>query len=141
MNQNTILDPAAVPKIDPLLIDLLRFTKDPEAPVFGIESARKVLGPHYHDNMHLIDVVKVMESLIARLEQYPEFKLNYRDCMKKALMAPIEGISTRLGDPVFGPTPDTVTSVYVFYDAMVAEMLHILQMAPIGWCRDQLYPE
>ena len=139
--QRTISDPPVVPKIGPVLIDLLRFTKDPEAPVFGIESARKVLGPHYHDNMRLIDVVKVMESLIARLEQYPEFELNYRDCMKKTLMAPIVGISTRLGDPVFGPTPDTVTSVYVFYDAMVAEMLYILRLTPIDWCRDQLYPE
>lgn len=139
--QRAISDPPVVPKIDPVLIDLLRFTKDPEAPVFGIESARKVLGPHYHDNMHLIDVVKVMESLIARLSEHPEFKLNYRDCMRKVLMAPLEGVSTCLGDPVFGPTPATVTSVYAFYDAMVAEMLHILQMAPIGWCRDQLYPE
>ena len=140
--QRTTSDPAIIPKIDPVLIDMLRYTKRPEGTeVFGIEFAKKVLAPHYHDNMRSIDVIKVMESLIVRLAGYPEFKLNYRACMRKVLMAPLEGVSTCLGDPVFGPTKDTIVSVYGFYDAMVAEMLHILQMAPIGWCRDQLYPE
>lgn len=140
--QRTISDPPVVPKIDPVLIDLLRYTKRPDgAGTFGIESAKKVLAPHYHDNMRLIDVVKVMESLIVRLAGYPEFKLSYRECLRKALMAPLEGISTRVGDPVFGPTKDTVITVRMIYDAVVAEIMYIFQMTPIDWCRDQVFPE
>lgn len=123
---------------------LLHFSKRHEEP-FTFKSLQKHLGPDYHPEMRLKDVLIVINNALLEMLKIKEFEVGNRDNVQfEILISPISGLvplskNSRLS--MFGPGLDDGFTIEEFYDKIISEYMHKFMFTNIGWCRDYVFPE
>lgn len=120
---------------------LLRLSKRHDEP-FTIETLRDCLGPIYHDNMRLKDILIVMDTAFREMIKIKQFEIGARPTLYlEIIMSPFNGIFP-LGESIlFGPKLEDKFTIQQFYDKIISDYMHKFMMTNIGWCRDYLFPE
>lgn len=123
------------------LCELLRFSKR-HAESFTVESLRECLGPLYHNNMRLKDILIVMDNAFREMIQIKEFEIGARPTLYlEIIMAPFNGIVPLGESIIFGPKPDEKFTIEEFYNKIIADYMHKFMQTRVDWCREYLFPE
>ena len=116
---------------------LLRYVKATGSDTTWIALREHVLGPIYHREMKLVDVLSVVLQAYELALFEPRFELPGRcTASLDLLLAPIRGSSSL--DVVGPPDVQTQYSVERFYGAMIAKMLSDLRLTRVDWCAEEL---
>lgn len=121
---------------------LLNHTKRNNDEGFTFKSIRELLGPHYHPDMRLKDVLIVINNAFQEMLQIKEFEIGNRNLAQfEILLSPFNSIFP-LGESVlFGPKLEDKFTIEQFYDKVISEYMHKFMFTNIGWCRDYVFPE
>ncbi len=103
-----------------------------------VNKIRLVLGPLYHYEMKLIDIVRVVFGAYNRMVEEPRFQTNKCDNQFNLLFAPVE--QTRMYNG-FAAIDSTKMSMYEIAYSYIKHMLLEMMQSNVGWCRHVLWPE
>ncbi len=134
--------------IDDTLKALLRFSKREflkdcigtreEQIKLEVDKIRQALGPLYHYEMKIIDIVRVVLGAYTRMLEEPRFQANKSDNQFDLLFAPIE--QTRLYNGLV-PIDNLHMSMYDIAYSYIKHMLLEMMLSNVGWCRHVIWPE
>lgn len=109
---------------------------------YTIEAMRTCLGPIYHNEMRLKDILIVMYNALDEMLGIPQFEVpKNRTIYLEIIMSPFDG-TVPLGDKIItGPQLEDKFSVAEFYTKIITDMMHRFMLSKVDWCRDYIFPE
>ncbi len=129
--------------MSPTLLALLRYAKQEDVDGAWTSVRDQVLGPIYHPEMKLANVLRVLLEAWMEALNDTRFALPGRrpglHALEELVLAPVVGHFSVAQWP--GATLETTCTVEQFYTAIVHKMISDFRLARVDWCREEIWPE